>query len=180
MPRPSVKDISNFTYEGTFTWKEALDSGRGLGIFGVMPCREMLTPEGYERETVYSSTQSYIKVVYDKEYIHEFLHRKLIAPIGFMDGENFNKEGFFRFMNEQVEYSLLESKRTSESDMVRYAQELRNKFGKTTEYWLSTLRSAASNKQEEEDNTATDKQTEAVPEKELATAGANGRGKAKA
>lgn len=151
MPRTAAKDLSTYTHAGDFTWREAVDSGRALGVLAVLPCEEMLYPAGFNRDIPNSASASYITVNYDKEYIFEYLHKKIVLGLGFMRGENFNQEGYDRFHEEQKQYSLAENKRDSELEMIRLSQELAAKFGKDSTYWLSTLRSSADSLESEKE-----------------------------
>lgn len=145
MARTAAKDLSTYTHEGDFTWREAVASGRSVGVLAVLPCREMLHPKGYSRDISNSSSLTYITVQYDKEYILEFIHKKIVLALGFMEGENFNEGGFDKFIEEQKQYSLAENKRDSEQKMNRTAQELATLYGNTPQYWLTTLKQSAAN-----------------------------------
>lgn len=152
MPR-AVKDLSNYTHAGNYTWKEAIDAGRGVGVQAVALSPEMLSPEGVERDISNSNSQTYITVHYDKEFLHEYLHKKFILAVGFMRHDEFNREGFMRFMEEQIEYSLAESKRNAEADIYRMAAELATTWGNTTEHWLETLKNGIAQKEKEKNPT---------------------------
>ncbi len=152
MPR-AVKDLSTYTHVGNYNWKEAIAEGRGVGVQAVALSPEMLLPEGIERDISNSNSQTYVTVHYDKDFLHEYLHKKFILAVGFMRHDEFNEEGFDRFMQEQKEYSRAESKRNAEADIIRMAAELAGQWGNTTEYWLETLKNGIAQKEQEKSPT---------------------------
>lgn len=143
MARTAAKDLSTYTHTGNLTWQDAVKSGKAVGVVAVLPCEEMLSPQGYSKDIPNSATMTYITVTYDKNYVLEYLHKKVVLGLGFMRNNTLDSDSFKQFIDEQVEYSRSESKRNSEADMIREAENLSIKYGHSTDYWLSILKKAA-------------------------------------
>lgn len=172
MPRSSTKSIEGYAFEGKYAWKDALKDSKGLGVLTTFPCEEMISEDGFTKTIGHSASQTYIEVVFDKEFVHEFLHRRIVLAMGFMRGDTFNVDGFNRFMAEQVTYSLEENKRNGEAEMIRIATELVTTCGKDFDFWHSVLKEKAAS--EESANSANQTQED----RSLVSA-ANGKTKAK-
>jgi hypothetical protein len=139
MPR-AIKDYEHLQHKGTYNWREAVNEGKGLGILTVSPCQEMLSPEGYKKEIGNKNTGTYITAIYDESFIRDFIHKKIVVALGFMDNDGLKSDEFIEFMSKQLDYSSQESKRISESKLIKDAQELAKNYGHDVDHWLNTLR----------------------------------------
>lgn len=139
MPR-ATKDYDHLQHEGTYNWRDAVNQGKGLGVLTVSPCQEMLNPEGYKKEIGNKNTGTYITAIYDESFIRDFIHKKIVAALGFMDNDGFKTDEFMEYMANQEEYSSEESKRGSEGKLIKVAQDLAKNCGHSVNHWLKVLK----------------------------------------
>lgn len=136
------KNIENYQHVGNFTWREAIVQGKAVGVLTVSPHPDMLTAKGYKKDISNAASQTYVTVSFDEDYVLEFLHRKIVLGLNFMEGEKLDREQYLKLIDKQINYSLAESTRESDAKLIKDAQDMSDRYGNTLEYWLETLKNA--------------------------------------
>ena len=137
------KNIENYQHVGNFTWREAIEQGKAVGVLTVSPHPDMLTAKGYKKDISNAASLTYITVSFDEDYVLEFQHRKIILGLGFMKDNKLDKEQYSKLIDKQIAYSLAESSRESDATLLQDAKNASARYGQTVEHWLETYRNAA-------------------------------------
>lgn len=137
------KNIENYQHVGNYTWREAIEQGKGVGVLTTNPHPEMLTAKGHKKDISSAATKTYITVSYDEDYILDFMHRRLVVGLDFMQGEKLDEAQYRKLFDKQILYSRTEKSREKDAELLQDAKNASDKYGKSVDFWLDTYRTAA-------------------------------------
>lgn len=156
------KNIENYQHVGNYTWREAIEQGKAVGILTTNPHPEMLTAKGHKKDISNAATKTYITVSYDEDYILDFMHRRLVVGLNFMQGETLDENQYRKLFDKQINYSRTEKSRESDAQLLKDALDMSNRHGGTIEYWLEAARNAHKVNTEKAANSSNNKAKEKV------------------
>lgn len=156
------KNIENYQHVGNYTWREAIEQGKGVGVLTTNPHPEMLTAKGHKKDISSAPTKTYITVSYDEDYVLDFMHRRLAVGLDFMQGEKLDEEQYRKLFDKQINYSRTEKSRESEATLLKDAIEMSERHGGTIQYWIEAARNAATASTEKAANSSNNKVKEKV------------------
>lgn len=137
------KNIENYQHVGNYTWQEAIKQGKGVGVLTTNPHAEMLTAKGHKKDISSAATKTYITVTYDEDYILDFIHRRIILGLNFMQGNELDINQYSKLSDKVIAYSNAEKTRESHAQLLKDALDMSERHGGTIEYWIEAAKNAA-------------------------------------
>jgi hypothetical protein len=149
--RKKEVDISGYEQLKTITWVEALEGKRkDVGVVSQLPNSAMLSKSGQKIRRVDHENKQYQDVVYDSSYVYDYYYKRLIKPLNFFVGEDFDDTAYNTFCKRLRDYAIkLQSEEIKESFREK-ARELAVMLpNKSEEQWLEILVNSANDDKEE-------------------------------
>lgn len=110
---------------GTFNWQDVgeLDP-QPVGVRLSRLDKNMWSKSGYKSEKEEPKYGRKYTLVYDKQYVLDFIHSRVLVPLGISQDGEFNEELFQEIFDAAKEYSLAEEERQAEKELLRMATPL--------------------------------------------------------
>lgn len=143
---PPVADLERDTQVkledlGTFRWNELSQlkpSPTGVKLKNLD--ENMWSKSGMSEEREDEKNARKFRVVFDKEYVLDYLHNKVFVPLGINRNGKFNKELLDEILEQAIEYSLDEEKRQEERELLRMSQPFIEENGLTPEQAMDLVK----------------------------------------
>lgn len=139
-PRKNTQSVE-YKSVGTFHWKHFTEKGNWHpGVNSTAPRLDFMQSEGGIKEFVDDKKQTKFNVIFDAEYVFEYLYQKIIVNMGWENDGKIDNEVLGYFLKDFAEYCGAVEQRKQLAKLRQQAKELSGTFpNKTVEEWEEVL-----------------------------------------
>lgn len=135
------QEETTLTHHGTYNWQDISElDPQPVGMKLVRLNENMWSKSGWKYNKKEEKYDREINVIFDKQYVLDWLHTRFFIPMGISKNGEFNEELLQEILKEAKAYSLAEEEREQEREMMRLARTFIEERGWSKEQALKAVK----------------------------------------